>query len=114
MNDMKKFLIAGTIVDTDADKWSFEDVTPTEVRTFIKNLKPGEPMTFEITSPGGSCTAGLAIANLIRQASREGHESTAHVVGLAASMASIVTCACDRVQMDDSAFLMIHNPWTGV
>ena len=109
---MKKFLIGGTIVDNDSQKWSFEDVTPTEVKSAIKNLADNEPITFEITSAGGSCIAGIAIANLIREASLFGHKTTAHIIGLAASMASVIACAADVVQMDQSSFMMIHNPWT--
>lgn len=109
---MKKFLIGGTIVDNDSQKWSYEDVTPSEVRSAIKHLGEKEPITFEITSAGGSCTAGIAIANLIRQASVDGHQTTAHIIGLAASMASVIACAADVVKMDQSSFMMIHNPWS--
>lgn len=109
---MKNFFIGGTIVDNDSQKWSYEDTTPAEVRSALRKLEDGEPITFEITSPGGSCTGGLAIANLIRKASLEGHRTTAHVIGIAASMASVIACACDEIQIDESAFFMIHNPWT--
>lgn len=71
-------------------------------------------MAFDITSCGGSCSAGIAICNMIRKASAEGHASTSHVIGLAASMASVIACACDRMTIDDNAFLMVHLPWTAV
>ena len=87
-------------------------MTPLQVRTALKNLEKGEDITFEITSAGGSCTAGIAIANMIRQASAEGHKTCAHIIGLAASMASVIACAADEIKMDQSAFMMIHNPWT--
>ena len=45
-------------------------------------------------------------------ASAKGHRSIAHVVGIAASMASVIACACDEIQIDESAFFMVHNPWT--
>lgn len=109
---MKKFLIAGSIVDTDADKETFEDVTPVQINSFIKTLQPNEELTLEITSYGGSVTAGLAICNLLKQASAEGHKTTSHVIGIAASMASAIACACDEMKIDANAFLMIHNPWT--
>ena len=109
---MRKFLIAGTIVDTDEERFSYEDVTPAQVNAFIKNLEPNEEIEFEITSFGGSCTAGLAISNMIRQASIDGHKSTAYVMGIAASMASVIACACDTVKIDNNAFMMVHLPWT--
>ena len=109
---MKTFLIAGSIVDTDADRETFEDVTPVQVNAFLNKLEPNEEATLEITSYGGSVTAGLAICNLLKKASAEGHKTTAHVIGIAASMASAIACACDELKIDANAFLMCHNPWT--
>lgn len=109
---MQKFLIAGSIVDTDAERETFEDVTPVQVNAFLNKLQPNEEAVIEITSYGGSVTAGLAICNLIKQASANGHKITAHVIGIAASMASAIACACDELQIDANAFLMVHNPWT--
>jgi len=82
------------------------------VKSAISHLDEDEDIVFDITSAGGSCSAGLAIANLIREASAEGHRTKAHVIGLAASMASVIACACDEIEMDESSFLMVHNPWT--
>lgn len=56
--------------------------------------------------------AGLAICNLLKQASADGHKTAAHVIGIAASMASAIACACDKLKIDANAFLMVHNPWT--
>ena len=109
---MKKFLIAGSIVDVDADRETFEDVTPVQVNAFLKTLEPNEPLELEITSYGGSVTAGLAICNLLKQASAEGHETASRVIGIAASMASAIACACDELKIDANAFMMVHNPWT--
>ena len=109
---MKTFLIAGSIVDTDADKETFEDVTPVQVNAFLNKLEPNEEAVLEITSYGGSVTAGLAICNLLKKASAEGHKTTSHVIGIAASMASAIACACDELKIDANAFMMVHNPWT--
>jgi len=109
---MKTFLIAGSIVDTDADRETFEDVTPVQVNAFLNKLEPNEECVLEITSYGGSVTAGLAICNLLKKASAEGHKTTAHVIGIAASMASAIACACDTLKIDANAFMMLHNPWT--
>lgn len=109
---MKTFLIAGSIVDTDADRETFEDVTPVQVNSFLKALQPNEEATIDITSYGGSVTAGLAICNLLKKASANGHKTKSHVIGIAASMASAIACACDEIEIDANAFLMVHNPWT--
>lgn len=108
----KKFLIAGSIVDTDADRETFEDVTPIQINAALNKLEPNEDFELEITSYGGSVTAGLAICNLLKQASANGHKTIAHVIGIAASMASAIACACDELKIDANAFLMVHNPWT--
>ena len=34
------------------------------------------------------------------------------MIGIAASMASAIACACDEMKIDANAFLMVHNPWT--
>ena len=109
---MKTFLLAGSIVDTDADKETFEDVTPVQINAALNKLEPNEELELEITSYGGSVIAGLAICNLLKKASAEGHKTTAHVVGIAASMASAIACACDNLKIDSNAFLMVHQPWT--
>lgn len=109
---MKTFLIAGSIVDTDADRETFEDVTPVQVNSFLNGLASGEDALLEITSYGGSVSAGIAICNLLKQASANGHKTIAHVIGIAASMASGIACACDELKIDSNAFLMLHNPYT--
>lgn len=108
----KQFLIGGTIVADESQQWAFEDVTPSQVKSFLGKLEDKEAVEFLITSPGGDVTAGLAIANLIEAAKKAGHPCKAHVIGIAASMASVITCACDEIDIDESAFMMIHNPWT--
>ena len=30
----------------------------------------------------------------------------------AASMASVIMCACDEIQLEEGAFVMMHNPWS--
>ena len=109
---MKTFLIAGAIVATDAERETFEDVTPTQFNAFLKSLESGEEIHLDITSVGGDVAAGIAICNLIKKASAAGHKSTAHVIGAACSMASALACSCDKLTIDSNAFLMVHLPWT--
>lgn len=77
-------------------------------------LADGEPLEVEITSEGGSVTAGNVIVSKLRELSKSGHKTTAHVVSIAASMASVIACACDELIVDSNAFLMIHCVWTCV
>ena len=108
------FKILGDIVDSGADKRTNEDVCPQDIKDFIDNLKPNEDITIEITSFGGSCTAGNAIVSMLRKASSEGHHTSSHVVSIAASMASVIACACDTMTIDSNAFLMVHLPYSNV
>ena len=110
---MKTFSIFGAIIDTEDQAWSFEDVTPTQIKSFLSNLEPNEDVVFEINSPGGSVSAGISICNLIKQTRFEGHKVTTHVIGLAASIASVIACSGDELQIDSNAFMMIHLPYMG-
>ena len=84
-------------------------IGPDSLEAFLKDCAVGEKVKIEINSPGGSVIAGLAMANMIKNSKAH---VIAHVVGIAASMASVVACACDEIQMEEAAFLMIHNPWS--
>lgn len=109
---MKTFFISGAIINDESEAWSFEDVTPTQVKSFLTNLDEGEEAIFEINSPGGSVTAGIAICNLIKQARLEGHKIYTHVIGIGASIASVIACAGDELKIDSNAFMMIHLPYS--
>lgn len=111
---MKQFAIYGTVIDTDEQRGSFEDVTPAQFRSVISKLDKGEELQVAINSPGGSVYGGIAIANMIRQLSAKGHKVTAIVEGLAASIASVIMCACDKVVLGESSLVMIHNCWSVV
>ena len=89
--------------------FQFRTIGPDSLEAFLKECAVGEKVKIEINSPGGSVIAGLAMANMIKNSKAH---VIAHVVGIAASMASVVACACDEIQMEEAAFLMIHNPWS--
>ena len=110
---MAKFYLNGDIVDN-GDEWDCPCVSPNMLKEFIDGLQDGEEIEVEITSFGGSCTAGNAMVSMLRSASANGHRTIAHVVSIAASMASVVACACDELIIDSNAFVMIHLPYTCV
>ena len=110
---MAKFYLNGDIVDN-GDEWDCPCVSPNMLKEFIDGLNENEDIEIEITSFGGSCTAGNAMVSMLRSASANGHRTIAHVVSIAASMASVVACACDELIIDSNAFMMIHLPYTCV
>jgi len=80
-------------------------------KEFIAELKKykGQHIDLRINSVGGSVIEGDAIFNALR---RHRGGLTVHVDGLAASMASVIAMAGDKISMADNALLMIHNPWS--
>lgn len=72
-------------------------------------IKDKKSITVYINSPGGSVTEGMALYNILASV-RE--KVTVEVIGLAASIASIVALAGKNLVMDEGTYYMIHNPWT--
>ena len=72
----------------------------------LQSVGPG-PLVVEINSPGGNVWDGLAIYNMLR-----GRQApvTTRVVGIAASIASIIALAGDTVEMAEASLFMIHDP----
>ncbi|MGQ7939088.1 head maturation protease, ClpP-related [Paraburkholderia sp. D1E] len=85
----------------------------TDAKTFISQLDEAaanaDEIVVAINSPGGDVFDAFAIYNALR---RYAGRVTTRVDGVAASAASLVTMAGDRVVMPENAMLMIHNPWT--
>ena len=67
-----------------------------------------QDIVVNINSPGGDFFEGVAIYNMLRE---HPHNVTVRVMGLAASAASLVAMAGDKIEISDIGFLMIHNAW---
>lgn len=105
---MKKYQLVGVIADFEYHTNFFDVCSPKGLKAFLATLEPGEKAEIEINSPGGYVIYGLEMANAIKNS--QAH-LVAHVVGMAASMASVVACACDEIVMEEASFMMIHDPW---
>ena len=85
----------------------------TDAKTFVSQLDKAAASAAEvvvaINSPGGDVFDAFAIYNALR---RYAGRVTARIDGVAASAASLVAMAGDRIVMPENAMLMIHNPWT--
>ena len=68
---------------------------------------PGETLTIEINSPGGSMFAGFEMYSVLLGAECD---TEAEVQSLAASAASTAMLGCRRVKATPVAQVMIHNP----
>jgi ATP-dependent protease ClpP protease subunit len=73
----------------------------------LKGVTAGE-ITLRLNSPGGDVFDGIAIMNVLRS---HPAKVTTYVDGLAASIASVIAMAGDRIVMQPHSQLMIHNAW---
>jgi ATP-dependent Clp protease, protease subunit len=89
------------------DPWGGEGVTVKRIDAALRSIG-NRDVTVNINSPGGDVFEGIAIYNRLRE-----HQGKVNVkvLGLAASAASIIAMAGDRVEIGASSFLMIHNAW---
>ncbi|WP_101791022.1 head maturation protease, ClpP-related [Nonomuraea indica] len=71
----------------------------------VRNISASE-ITVRLSSPGGDVFDGIAIHNALRA---HPAKVTVHVDGLAASIASVIALAGDRVVMQPHSQMMIHD-----
>lgn len=71
-------------------------------------------VTVRINSPGGDVLAGAEIYSALREHALNGKGRVrVEIMALAASAASVIAMAGDEIYMYPTAYMMIHNPWTG-
>jgi len=90
------------------DEIGFFGVSAKDFINDFQKISPDATINLRINSPGGEVFDGLAIFNLIR--AHKGEVITT-IDGLAASMASAIALAGNKVIMPENAYMMIHNPW---
>jgi len=105
----KKINIKGPIVGN-SEVWIYEwfgieATSPNSVSKVIDEAN-GEDLEVEINSGGGSVFAGSEIYTMLKD--YKGHV-TVKIVGLAASAASVIAMAGNKVMMSPTAQMMIHN-----
>lgn len=108
VNGNSEILLYGPIAGESS--WWGDEVTP---RTFAEDLESlgGKDVTVRINSGGGDVFAAHAIHNqLVAYKGRV----TVVIDGLAASAATIIAVAGDRIIMPSNALFMIHNPAIGL
>lgn len=85
-----------------------DGVTASDVANLLTEAGPG-PVNVRINSPGGDVFQGVAIHSLL---ARHPGTVTTYVDGLAASAASFIMLAGDRIVAARNAFVMIHDAMT--
>lgn len=96
----------GDIVSDQCCKWSDTDTCPQDIQDILNQIDGNKPLNIYINSGGGSVFAGLAIYNMLKRCPAQ---KTVYVDGLAASIASVIAMAGDKIVMPSNAFLMIHK-----
>jgi ATP-dependent Clp protease protease subunit len=100
----RTLVLNGQISD---ETWYGDEVTP---GLFRKELNAGEgDVTVWINSPGGDVFAAAQIYNMLKEYPGK---VEVRIDGMAASAASVVAMAGDRISMSPVAMMMIHNPMT--
>lgn len=101
--------VKGTIVSNE-DGWIYdyfgiENTSPNKIAKALKEAN-GEDITIQVNSGGGDVFAGNEIYYLIN-----GYKgrTTVDITGFAASIATVICCAGQRVRATPGAQYMIHN-----
>lgn len=81
----------------------------TERLLYLEWKEPGKPITFYINTPGGSITAGMALYDTMQLISSP---ITVVVMGMAASMGSILLCGAEKGKrlLYPHSRVLIHQP----
>lgn len=77
-----------------------------QVMDDLEGIRDANEIIIHLNSSGGDLFAGIAIHNLLREFNGR---KTVIVDGLAASAASVIMCAADKVQVHPGSMVMIHN-----
>lgn len=94
------------ILDVIDGAGGFWGIAARDVATALKQVGDIDTLFVRLQSPGGQADEGVAIANLLRA-----HPATvrATVYGMAASAASYIAAAADRVSMAPGSRLFLHD-----
>jgi ATP-dependent Clp protease, protease subunit len=115
--DMKAWYeIKAASGDKPAEVWIYDQIGEgffaegITAKQFCKDLAAlkASAISLRINSPGGSVVDGMAIYNALE---RHPANITTYVDGLAASIASVIALAGDKVVMAKNGMFMIHQPY---
>jgi ATP-dependent Clp endopeptidase proteolytic subunit ClpP len=92
------------------DEIGYWGVNAQDFATSLALVKDFKTINLYINSPGGDVFEGMAIYNALLTVKEK---LTAHVMGLAASMASVILMAAPKRIIHQGAMVMVHNPSGG-
>lgn len=113
--DNKKFFTmkqSGTFAEIEIfDEIGFLGIGPKEFKASLDKLKDSKTIKLLLNSPGGNLFDGMTIYNLLVPYRSK---LDIEIVGLAASIASIIALAGRSLTMAEGSYFMIHNPFTAL
>ncbi|EJS72907.1 head maturation protease, ClpP-related [Bacillus cereus] len=86
----------------------YDGISSSKVREQLKNIT-AKTINVHINSGGGDVFESIAISNLLKNHSAN---IVVHIDGLAASGASVIAMAADKIVMPKNTMMMIHKAWT--
>lgn len=101
------YFLGDIVSDSWQSYWYDEDKCPQDISDFLKGIEDTKDINIYINSGGGSVHAGIAIYNMLK---RHKGFKTVYVDGIAASIASVIAMAGDKIIVPSNAQLMIHKP----
>ena len=97
----------------DDDIWFGDEITPETLHDelYQADADPNEDLRIILNSYGGSCSAATRMYDELRE-----YPGKVHMVisGTAASAATVLAMAADRLEMTPGSLYMIHDPVMGV
>jgi ATP-dependent protease ClpP protease subunit len=86
--------------------WGEDTVSAKQFLDDLAGLGDVDTISLRINSPGGDVFDGVAIHNALKN-----HKAdvTAHVDGIAASAASFIAMAADKIVMPSNTFMLVHG-----
>jgi ATP-dependent Clp protease protease subunit len=92
-----------------SQSWWGDETTPQQFRGELEALGKVDALDLRINSEGGDVFAATAIYTMLRN---HGAAITAYVDGVAASAASLIAMAAQRIVMPANTLMMVHMPWS--
>lgn len=89
--------------------WFGDEITPQMFKSDLYAAGKNGPVTVHIDSPGGTVDAASTIRAIMMDYPGS---ITVKIDGLCASAAVLVAMAGDKVLMQESGYMMIHDPWS--
>lgn len=91
----------------------YEDIRSGSAKAFERDIKAlpakaGDTIRLRLNSGGGNVFDGSSIYNSLR---RHPAKVIVSVDGMAASAASLIAMAGDKIEISATGYIMIHNPW---